>query len=112
MQRLASLQLRTLLFAVVFVCGISRASAQIRIVSPQNETIGSTSTSSLDDLIKRGLRFEEERRWGDALTLYEDALRNRPGDPSIGPRHELAKIHYDLGRRLSLIHISEPTRPY
>ena len=47
----------------------------------------------------RGQKFEQERRWGDALTLYEDALRHRPGDPALGPRHEVAKIHYDLARR-------------
>ena len=98
MQQLVSLRLRTLLFGLVIACGVSRAPAQLRIVVPQNDTAAAT-TNPLDDILSRGEQFETQRRWGDALTLYEDALRHRPGDPALGPRHELAKIHYDLGRR-------------
>ncbi len=32
-------------------------------------------------------------------TLYEEALRESPADRDLLTRHELAKIHYDLGRR-------------
>jgi carboxyl-terminal processing protease len=94
----AALFARTLLaVACALVC--LRADAQLRIVIPQEEPAVSSTANALDDVLQRGQKFETERRWGDALTLYEEALRRRPGDPAIGPRHELAKIHYDLGRR-------------
>ena len=96
MRNSATRWLYTVLVAV-FACGISTAAAQVRIVIPQPDS--AASATALDDVLRRGSQFETERRWGDALSLYEEALRRRPGDPAIGPRHELAKIHYDLGRR-------------
>ena len=98
MQQLVSLRLRMLLFSAVVAFGATAGQAQVRIITPQSESPAVTTTA-LDDVLRRGQQFEVERRWGDALTLYEDALRHRPGDPALGPRHELAKIHYDLGRR-------------
>lgn len=98
MQQLVSLRLHKLLLFLVFTCGAATADAQLRIVVPQDDA-PTVTTSAVDDVLRRGQQFEAERRWGDALTLYEDALRHRPGDPALGPRHELAKIHYDLGRR-------------
>ncbi|MCE9544101.1 MAG: PDZ domain-containing protein [Planctomycetia bacterium] len=66
-------------------------SAQIRILPEHAQ--GSLS------VLQRGAGLENQRRWGDALTLYEDSLRESPDDPSVRDRHDVAKIHYDLGRR-------------
>ncbi len=57
------------------------------------------SAASLDDLVSRGRTLENQHRWGEALALYEDAYRSNPALPGIEPRIDLARIHYDLGRR-------------
>jgi len=58
-----------------------------------------TPTVDIKQSIAQGQTLESERRWGEALTLYEDTLRRFPRDPAIQERLQLARIHYDLGRR-------------
>ncbi len=53
----------------------------------------------IEGVVRRGQKLESEQRWGEAVTLYEEALRENPHDRDLSTRHELAKIHYDLGRR-------------
>ncbi|HVC99060.1 MAG TPA: S41 family peptidase [Pirellulales bacterium] len=56
-------------------------------------------TTNLGDIFDRGRTLEGDRRWGEALTLYEDALRQFPADRQLEQRLRLSRIHYDLGRR-------------
>ncbi|HUY35876.1 MAG TPA: S41 family peptidase [Pirellulales bacterium] len=56
-------------------------------------------TADLGDVFDRGRTLESDRRWGEALTLYEDALRQFPADRHLEQRLRLSRIHYDLGRR-------------
>jgi carboxyl-terminal processing protease len=56
-------------------------------------------TAQLDDVLRRGYQLEAQRRWGEALAHYEDALRLFPQEPGLERRFELARLHYDLGRR-------------
>ena len=46
-----------------------------------------------------GQQLELERRWGDAISDYEEAVRQFPEDRQIEQRFEVARLHYDLGRR-------------
>ena len=55
----------------------------------------------IDGVLRKAQQFESQDRWGEALTIYEDALRDFPQDPTLGTKHNVAKIHYDLGRRYS-----------
>ncbi len=59
----------------------------------------SNSTQQVDDLLRRGQQLELEQRWGDALTHYEDALRQFPADTLLQRRFDTARLHYDLQRR-------------
>ncbi len=70
------------------------AQTQIRIVQPEQ-----TNVAELDGVLQRAQQAEIEQRWGEALAIYEEALREYPGHATLGNRHNLAKIHYDLGRR-------------
>jgi len=56
-------------------------------------------TAEIDGLLQRGYKMEVERRWSDALTHYEEAMRAFPDDPGLQRRFELTRLHYDLGRR-------------
>ena len=74
----------------VFVLGIS-AFAQPAVVIP--------AAGDVTDLLDRGRQMEGQRRWGEALTCYEDAMRQFPGDGSLKSHFTTARLHYDLGRR-------------
>jgi carboxyl-terminal processing protease len=50
-------------------------------------------------LVNRGLELERQRRWSEALTLYEEALRHYPQDGELERRFSVARCHYDLARR-------------
>ena len=43
----------------------------------------SSHTQEVDDLLSRGQQLELERRWGNALTHYEEALRQFPAENSL-----------------------------
>lgn len=70
-------------------------SAQVRILPGSSEI----AAAELDGVLRRATQLETERRWGEALGVYEEALREFPHDQKLSDRQSLAKIHYDLGRR-------------
>jgi len=62
----------------------------ITIVDPEQQIL---------DLLRQGHQLELQRRWGEALTHYEEALRQHPGDAGLQRRFERVRMHYDLTRR-------------
>jgi carboxyl-terminal processing protease len=79
---------------VLFLFGAAWANAQnqyVVAISPR--------TQEIDQALRRGQQMETERRWGDALTCYEDALRQFPGENDLQRRFDTARLHYDLQRR-------------
>ena len=66
---------------------------------PQSLQPVSDYSAQISELLVDGRRLEVERRWGEALSHYEDAVRQFPDDRSIQLRFEHARMHYDLGRR-------------
>ena len=67
---------------------------QVRIPKSALET-----GPDIQHILETGLRLEQDRRWGDALTHYEDALRIHPGRHDIQKRLTVSRIHFDLSRR-------------
>ncbi len=51
------------------------------------------------DILERGKLLENERRWGEALSLYEEALREAPAHEQLHRRHDVVKLRYDVSRR-------------
>jgi carboxyl-terminal processing protease len=78
--------------AVLWLC--APAAAQIKVVPPAPAQV-----ADIDVVLRRAQQLESEQRWGEALSIYEEALRDFPENSTLGNRHDLAKIHYDLGRR-------------
>jgi len=60
---------------------------------------GAGRSPEIDDMLVRGERLEGERRWGEALSLYEEGLRSHPKDLHLEQHFALSRMHYDLGRR-------------
>jgi len=73
---------------------VAPAEAQVRFV-PES------LPDSLSKWLEEGRQLESQARWGEALSHYEDALREHPGEARLQKRQELAQIHYDLSRRYS-----------
>ncbi len=53
----------------------------------------------IDGYVQRGQELEVQRRWGEALAHYEEGLREFPEENVLEKHFELARLHYDLGRR-------------
>ncbi len=51
------------------------------------------------DVLRRGEHLELQRRWGEALAHYEDAVRQHPQETLLQQRFAAARLHYDLQRR-------------
>jgi carboxyl-terminal processing protease len=79
------------------------AVAQIAFVTPAASEAASRDAQLPDKprVLERGQSLEAERRWGEALTFYEDALRRFPRDAALEQHLELSRLHYELGRRYS-----------
>ncbi len=65
-------------------------------------TTSAKPTLSADQLVlHRGQEFEKQGRWGDALALYQRAVKKHPTNRKIAQRRNIARLHYDLDRRYS-----------
>jgi carboxyl-terminal processing protease len=77
-------------------------SAQGQItLSPEPPVAAPDSLSSepLLNVLREGDRLESLRRWAEALSHYEAALRDYPGNETLARREDLAKLHFSLDRR-------------
>lgn len=86
--------------AVVWAALATGSLAQVsRTVEPVSIAPSALPTSSLNSILQQGQQLEVQQRWGDALTHYEDALRQYPGEQALLSRQDLAKLNYSLERR-------------
>ncbi len=83
----ACLAVAALLFAAP---ALAQLPTTITISDPQGE---------VSELLRRGQQLEQQRRWGEALAHYEDAVRQHPKEASLQQRFDTARLHYDLERR-------------
>jgi len=81
-------------FAVTPVVAQSSATAEPVTIAPD-----ALPDVSVSGVLEKGLQLESNDRWGEALSHYEDALREHTGNDTLRQRHDLAKLHYSLGRR-------------
>ncbi len=65
---------------------------------PTTVTI-SDPRGEIEELLRRGHQLEIERRWGEALAHYEDAVRQHPKESALQSRFDSARLHYDIERR-------------
>ena len=48
---------------------------------------------------QQGEIFESQKQWGEALALYQNALKANPDDRTLQLKRAFARIHFDLDRR-------------
>ncbi|MCH7725132.1 MAG: hypothetical protein IH991_01435, partial [Planctomycetes bacterium] len=94
-RRIPVLRSLALLFVLVFSSVPAwQAWSQVRVPA---EAV--TDETALREVFQLGQQLESERRWGEALTHYEKALKEHPGERELERRIELARMHFDLTRR-------------
>jgi carboxyl-terminal processing protease len=86
---------RALLLLLLTAFGLAPLAAQTSITP----AAASTEVTRVEDVLRQGRQYETGEQWGDALSYYEDALRNFPNDRNLRQRHDQARIQFDLGRR-------------
>jgi carboxyl-terminal processing protease len=60
---------------------------------------GEAVSAAIQGLLEKGRTFETSGRWADALSCYEDALREFPQDGTLQARFDVARLHYSLEQR-------------
>ena len=60
-----------------------------------------TTVSGATETLQQGAVYESEGQWGEALSLYQRALKDDPGNEQLRTRRAVARIHFDLDRRYS-----------
>jgi len=64
-------------------------------------TVASPSSTQLDDVISEGQQLEDEGRWVEALSHYDEHVREYPEAQHLRTRRTLAHIHVDIDRRMA-----------
>jgi carboxyl-terminal processing protease len=90
LQRWTSGVLWLCLAAALFSTGRAETPA-----APQSVATSTEAQAALD----HGLQLERDRRWGEALQYYEQAVKSHPNRRELEERLVLARSHYDVSRR-------------
>ena len=69
------------------------------LADAQTTLPASTYPAEVSELLRQGQQLEIERRWAEAFSYYEEAVRQFPDDPGLKRRFEYARRHYDVTRR-------------
>lgn len=89
-RRVFLLEIRAVLAAFAILFAVS-AFAQ--------NTVSIHDPDEVADLLRQGQRLEQQRRWGEAMALYEEAARNHPKNLAVQQHYATARLHFDLDRR-------------
>ncbi|MEK6247571.1 MAG: S41 family peptidase, partial [Planctomycetales bacterium] len=72
-------------------CANGQAKGQIELAQPLAGTVQS--------VLEQGKEFERQHEWTEALSHYDQAVRDFPNDLQLRGHQDLARIHYDLAKR-------------
>jgi len=96
--RMRNLLLRPVSLAITF-CLVAGSSLPVAV--GQNAPIVGAQTESLRSQIVEGKRFEQERRWQEAILHYEKILKKEPKLAECSDRLQICRVHFDVTRRYS-----------
>ncbi len=60
-----------------------------------------TTASDIESVLRNGRSLESDGRWGEALGVYQAALKLNPKNELLRTRRAVSRIHFDLDRRYS-----------
>ena len=69
-------------------------------IQPAVQVPGATKAApAIAQVLDQGKELESQRRWAEAYALYDDTNRLNPGQTEVESRLDVAKMHFDVGRR-------------
>ncbi len=92
---------RTVLSCIAALClaALALLIASPAVAQPATTISIPSQSPEIADLLRQGRELETERRWGEATSHYESAVRQFPHDASLKRRFDLTRSHYDVNRR-------------
>jgi len=91
---------RVFYFCTCFAIAVLAAISNAPLNAQEAATISIiTHEDQIEKQLRQGHQLEIESRWGEALSLYEEALREFPEDDTLLRRFEFSRLHYDVVRR-------------
>jgi carboxyl-terminal processing protease len=91
------------LFGAVLAVSVLRGSWLAVAAAPPAPLASATATAGsvaeVGNVLRQGQQLEIQHRWSEALALYEDGVRQHPGDADLQRRFDFTRLHYDLCRR-------------
>jgi carboxyl-terminal processing protease len=57
------------------------------------------NVAEVEQTLRTGSQLESQRRWGEAISHYEKALKENPGRRELEDRLITSRFHYEIGRR-------------
>ena len=82
---------RLFLLLLLILGGMSATAAEPPFISQKPAEVG--------NVLREGRKLEMQKRWSEALTHYEKAIRDFPDETSLHGRYENARLHHDVARR-------------
>jgi carboxyl-terminal processing protease len=89
-------------FLAVFLWGawLTQSLPAQPTLQPQPSVVEPAETPSVGNTVQQqGEIFESQKQWGEALALYQNALKANPDDRALQLKRAFARIHFDLDRR-------------
>ena len=77
------------------------AGSSLPVAIGQNVPIVGVNSESLRSQMTEGKRFEKDRRWQEAILLYEKLLKKDPKLAACNERLQICRVHFDVTRRYS-----------
>lgn len=101
-------QLRRIALLPALILAVGFCAVQVQSATAQSPTLLKQSvieldapSSQSDSVFRQGSLLESQGQWGEALTLYQHALKDNPNDVPLQTKRAVARIHFDLERRYS-----------
>jgi carboxyl-terminal processing protease len=67
--------------------------------SAQEKRFDSSDQLATAEVLQEGMQLEQDRRWSEAIHLYEKASKRFPQDSDLRRRLLISRIHFDVTRR-------------
>ena len=67
--------------------------------SAQDKRFDSSDQLATAEVLQEGMQLEQDRRWSEAIHLYEKASKRFPQDSDLRRRLLISRIHFDVTRR-------------
>ncbi len=80
---------------IIFTSLTAIGSGQAIAIEPPDGAV------DVEQFLLEGKSLEQQGLWGEALSLYQSALKADPASEIVKTRRAVARIHYDLERRYS-----------